>query len=549
MAANNVTVINANGATLTTLLDISSNNSSNQVNVFGLGTSGTVTNTLVDNISSNTLTATGDASLSFYVLGLLSTGGKRTVLTSSPNAVNTLSSGLNISGSLTLPVSATANPGSFAYNSTSNQFIGGLTSGTVIFPTFTGTPSSGNCVAWGSNGTLADAMKPCPVTWDSIVGPAGNQSLSMQGHSSTWTWGSNFTGNAFNMSFSSGVTGTGDFANINVGNASGSNNVLSITDAASNTGAGYLLAPQTANGSGTTPILAGNSSTSGTITGIDVLQQSAATASVNNNSPLLRIIGRSWSGSGSDTKDSWSVQNRLAASGLNPASTLTFSHSGSTGLSLVQLPTLQVVPSSGTTAIQASTAGSSLIVTGGQDSASAAQGSLTVRGGSILSGSGAVSAGNAILTGGSTASSSTSSIAGNAQIIAGGAGNGGNNGIVQIIETYNAGASVAANKLVCLSGISSKTVFTCPANATNWIGVALNTTTPVQVVVAGEVLIVADGTVTLGHQLCVSATGGEVHDNGGTSACSSVGLGVGIVESKTEQGAGSSLPLVALRPY
>jgi hypothetical protein len=94
-AANNVTIVNASGGTgsgaMITLVDISSANSSNQINVFGLGaassSNGSVTNLLRDNITSNTITTANDPSLSLYVIGLAS-GAGRTVLSSSPN-VNT----------------------------------------------------------------------------------------------------------------------------------------------------------------------------------------------------------------------------------------------------------------------------------------------------------------------------------------------------------------------------------------------------------------------------------------------------------------------------
>jgi hypothetical protein len=62
----------------------------------------------------------------------------------------------------------------------------------------------------------------------------------------------------------------------------------------------------------------------------------AATNSVPQNSPIIKIEGTYWTGSVSAT-DIWAVQN-VVASGTNPTSTLTFSHSGSTGAAVVVFP-------------------------------------------------------------------------------------------------------------------------------------------------------------------------------------------------------------------
>jgi hypothetical protein len=49
--------------------------------------------------------------------------------------------------------------GQFSYNTTNNQFVGGLGSSTGVFPTFTGSnPSAGDCVKWASGGQVADAV-------------------------------------------------------------------------------------------------------------------------------------------------------------------------------------------------------------------------------------------------------------------------------------------------------------------------------------------------------------------------------------------------------
>ena len=56
----------------------------------------------------------------------------------------------------------------------------------------------------------------------------------------------------------------------------------------------------------------------------------------NNSSPLLNLSGQYWNGS-SSVADSWSIQDVLL-SGINPTSTLTFAHSGSSGVAQVSIP-------------------------------------------------------------------------------------------------------------------------------------------------------------------------------------------------------------------
>jgi hypothetical protein len=71
----------------------------------------------------------------------------------------------------------------------------------------------------------------------------------------------------------------------------------------------------------------------------------AATASVAQSSPVHALAGQYWNGSVS-ANDEWDVQN-VIANGTNGASTLTFSHSGSTGVAWVQIPRL-VMPAGST---------------------------------------------------------------------------------------------------------------------------------------------------------------------------------------------------------
>lgn len=75
------------------------------------------------------------------------------------------------------------------------------------------------------------------------------------------------------------------------------------------------------------------------MTGNLTLQQStAATAIANQSSNLVKIQANYWNGVASAV-DEWDVRNVLG-SGTNPTSTLTFTHSGSSGTTSVDLPNL-----------------------------------------------------------------------------------------------------------------------------------------------------------------------------------------------------------------
>jgi hypothetical protein len=76
-------------------------------------------------------------------------------------------------------------------------------------------------------------------------------------------------------------------------------------------------------------------------------QATAATSSVNKNSPQLAIEGSYWNGS-SAALDVWQISDQFGA-GANPTSTLTFTQSGSTGAASVLVPMLSVGASPGFT--------------------------------------------------------------------------------------------------------------------------------------------------------------------------------------------------------
>jgi hypothetical protein len=65
-----------------------------------------------------------------------------------------------------------------------------------------------------------------------------------------------------------------------------------------------------------------------------------ATGSVSQPSPALTLSGQYWNGSAS-AADTWTAQD-VIGNGTNGTSTLTFTHTGSTGTALVSLPALQL---------------------------------------------------------------------------------------------------------------------------------------------------------------------------------------------------------------
>lgn len=65
----------------------------------------------------------------------------------------------------------------------------------------------------------------------------------------------------------------------------------------------------------------------------------AATSTANQSSPATLLSGKYWDGSSGSNTDAWTVQPVLGT-GVNPSSTLTFSHLGTPGLVSVQVPAL-----------------------------------------------------------------------------------------------------------------------------------------------------------------------------------------------------------------
>lgn len=70
---------------------------------------------------------------------------------------------------------------------------------------------------------------------------------------------------------------------------------------------------------------------------LDVNGSTPATNTANSSSGAFRLTGSIWNGAA--TPDYWSLQNVVASTGTNPVSTLSLTHSGSTGLAWFNPPT------------------------------------------------------------------------------------------------------------------------------------------------------------------------------------------------------------------
>lgn len=132
-----------------------------------------------------------------------------------------------------------------------------------------------------------------------------------------------------------GVQGTGSSI-LSFTGASGANEVLVVNSSGTATltgiGAGNLVQTIANNVFTGFNQFIGNNLISLNIT--------AATSSLNQQSPIFILEGQYWTGTTS-MADSWTLQNALG-SGSNPISTLTIQHSGTTGFSMVSVPNLEI---------------------------------------------------------------------------------------------------------------------------------------------------------------------------------------------------------------
>lgn len=250
------------------------------------------------------------------------------------------------------------------------------------------------------------------------------------------------------------------------------------------------------------------------------------------NSPTV-TWGASYQNASTPTfaEDSWGCQDVIGA-GTNGTSTLTCTHSGTTGSIAVNYPATASLNVGNiginTTGIKESADNTNITIKGGPDDNSN-QGGLTIRGGNVAGGSSNVAAGYGLLQGGNNASTGATSSAGGVEVLAGASTGAtqGAQGLLAMVPVYVKGATVTQWNLETES--AQMTVADAGASPGYWLCIAeVVGTNTVQCINDGETAVNASAAVTLGHTVCAGTTAGKVTDSGGTAACT-LGTGVGVV--------------------
>ena len=130
-------------------------------------------------------------------------------------------------------------------------------------------------------------------------------------------------------------------------------------------------------------------------------------------------------------------------------------------------------------------------------------------------------------------------------------------GVCQLVKGFLKATVAAVGDVVSISAAQTVTDCTHTGPCTNIAGIATNTSTPIGVVIEGDVLVKTDNTAVVGDFVCMgTTTDGVAHDNG-TSRCAA-GTYIGLVEaisgtftqdsgaSTASTAASTSLPLVLL---
>jgi hypothetical protein len=295
-----------------------------------------------------------------------------------------------------LPITAAAQTHTFPAEDTNNTFtgtniftsslatalaqytVGTLPNATTTSPTreivvVTDGQSASDCTSGG--GSTASLCRTDGSSWVSLTG-AGLFSGSCTTNQIVYGTASNTLGCSNSLKWTpSGTTGTAAFTNTTaatgVNNQSSPSTVYAGTywDGAASQADTYSFQnavqggtnPQTAltithSGSGSGGLTFSGVTNFGTVnsaativasTDIQSLQTSAATGGANHNSGNYKATGTYWTGAVSGL-DTWNIQNVLGA-GSNPTSTLTITHSGSSGVSGVSIPTVGVTEYCGAT--------------------------------------------------------------------------------------------------------------------------------------------------------------------------------------------------------
>ncbi|HXJ93307.1 MAG TPA: hypothetical protein VMT20_10555, partial [Terriglobia bacterium] len=423
-------------------------------------------------------------------------------------------------------LTATVN-GQIGYDSTANVPHMAVNSADAKLATFTGTPTTGDCVQWISATQIGDQGSSCGTggggssALSSLTAATTSATLANGNFPLTWNW-------AQTTASQSGIT----FAETSAATGSGDNEVRISTQ--SNSTATPLSVAQGAI-TNTTSIPALNLTSTWNNASLvgQGIQLAVSNTSSSSSSTLLNLLGGA-----SGTTSEFSV----SATGAVTASS---SYAGST-----------VILTSGITSNQGS--GSIKIQSGSDGNANIGGTSvLTARGVDILGGTTAnTTGGHVLVRGGNNASTGTSPGAGSVEIGAGqdtGASGEALQGLYAQYFSYIKGATVTQWNVQCFSG--SMTTADCGTSPGNWIGIAevVNTNT-VQVIASGQVPVNSSNSATVGDTFCAGSTGGKGTDSGGTSACA-LGSQIGIVAAvsgtyKLPDGmsftASATLPLVQI---
>jgi hypothetical protein len=420
---------------------------------------------------------------------------------------------------------ATVN-GQIGYDSTANVPHMAVNSADAKLPTFTGTPTTGDCVQWISATQIGDQGSPCgsggggASALSSLTAATASATLANGNSPLTWNWAQT-TASQSGITFgeTSAATGAGD-------------NEVKISTQSNSTATPLNIAQGSITNTTSVPTINLSSTWNNASLVGQGIQLAVTNTSSSSNSTLLNLLAGT-----SGTTSEFSVAANGAVTSASTVTTATFEASaGYEG-------------GAGTTSIRNQC---------GQDAnANTTACVLTVRGADILGGSTASTlGGHVLIRGANNASTGTSPAAGGVEIGPGqdsGAASEPLQGLYAQYFSYVKGSTVTQWNVECFS--AAMTTADCGASPGNWIGVAeVVGTNTVQVVASGQAPFNSSNSATVGDTFCAGSTAGKGTDSGGTAACA-VGTQIGIVAAvsgtyKLPDGTGftasTSLPLIQI---
>jgi Pectate lyase superfamily protein len=331
-----------------------------------------------------------------------------------------------------------------------------------------------------------------------------------------------------------------------------------IAESAPSSGTGAILSAGTLATSTAFPFRAfvtgSATSTFGNQVALDVDNLTAATSSQNQSSPISQNCGNIWNGAA--TKDCF-TQTATYAAGTNPAVTMTYGHSGSTGQVIYAWPgtpqfNLNTVHITGGL-VEGTTGSVAMTFQSGLDGAGTAIGAAAFRGGDITGGATAINAGAVTLRGGNVnVNTNTGATAGSVTIQGGVctavASATTCNGQVKINNAQFTTGTAAANDLACVT--AANTIASCSSTGTGqFVGVIDSTATDDIIVTSlgsggAHIFNAASATFTNGHFVCQSASTANLVVDSATVCTAGFGIGIYIGATGTQ-----TAPLVAMRSY